>query len=94
MMDQQFSRFLRANANVDAYRDALRLAAAAHGVPVLRRWDLMRHWADNDQVDLERAGPQRTRRGDRPAERMPGAGDAGLLRDGVAEARGRPGPRP
>ena len=94
LMDQQFSRFLRANANVDAYRDALRLAAAAHGVPVLRRWDLMRHWADTDQVDVERAGRQeRTAMTDKLNDCLARAMQA-LLRDGVAEARGRPGPRP
>lgn len=94
VMDQQFSRFLRANANVDAYRDALRLAAAAHGVPVLRRWDLMRHWADNDQIDLERAArSERTAMTDLLNDCLAQAMGV-LLRDGVAEARGRPGPRP
>lgn len=94
LMDQQFSRFLRANANVEAYRDALRLAAAAHGVPVLRRWDLMWHWADADQIDIERAArADRTAMTDKLNDCLAQAMQA-LLRDGVAEARGRPGPRP
>ena len=94
LMDHQFSRFIRANANVDAYRDALRLVAAAHGVPVLRRWDLMRGWADADQIDLERAARNdRTAVTDRLNDCLAQAMQT-LLRDGVAEARGRPGPRP
>lgn len=94
LMDHQFSRFLRANANVDAYRDALRLVAAVHGVPVLRRWELMRHWADTDQLDMERAGrDERVAVTDRLNDCLARAMQA-LLRDGVAEARGRPGPRP
>ena len=55
LIDPQFSRFLRANANVDPYLDALRLVAAAHQVPLLRRWDLMRYWVETEQVDVERA---------------------------------------
>lgn len=55
LMDPQFSRFMRANADIDRYRDAIRLAAAAEGITLLRRWDWMRQWADQDGLDLERA---------------------------------------
>lgn len=55
LMDPQFSRFFRANADVEAYRDRLRLAAAASGAQVFSRWALMRHWAETDRLDLERA---------------------------------------
>jgi acyl-CoA thioesterase-1 len=87
LIDPQFSRFLRANANVDAYREALRLVAAAHGVPLFRRYELMRYWAENDTVDLERA-PRNLRTSvtdqlnDCLAQAM-----AMLLRKAVAEAR-------
>jgi acyl-CoA thioesterase-1 len=54
LMDQQFSRFLRANTQIDAYRDALRLVASAREVPLLRRYELMRLWAESDRIDLER----------------------------------------
>ncbi|RVT99198.1 SGNH/GDSL hydrolase family protein [Rhodovarius crocodyli] len=60
VMDPQFSRFLRANADIDAYRDALRLTAATEAVPLLRRWDWMREWADEGVLDVERA-PAQTR---------------------------------
>jgi hypothetical protein len=94
LMDQQFSRFLRANANVDAYRDALRLVAAAHGVPVLRRWDLMYHWAETDVIDLERAPREgRTALTDKLNDCLAQAMQA-LVHDGMAEARGRLEPRP
>ncbi|WP_052214343.1 SGNH/GDSL hydrolase family protein [Belnapia sp. F-4-1] len=93
LMDQQFSRFIRANANVDAYRDALRLTAAAHGVPVLRRWDLMQAWAEADIVDIERAGRhEKVAATDKLNDCLAQAMQA-LIRDGVAEARGRPGQR-
>jgi hypothetical protein len=55
LVDLQFSRFLRANANVEPYLEAIRLAAAAHDVPLLPRYELMRFWAENDRVDLEHA---------------------------------------
>jgi acyl-CoA thioesterase-1 len=55
LMDQQFSRFFRANADVEAYRDGLRLAAAAGGAQLFSRWTIMRHWAETDRLDLERA---------------------------------------
>ncbi|MBE9607587.1 SGNH/GDSL hydrolase family protein [Acetobacteraceae bacterium H6797] len=54
LMDQQFSRFLRANSQIDTYRDKMRLIAAGNGVPLLRRYDLMQLWADQDGLDLER----------------------------------------
>jgi hypothetical protein len=89
LIDQQFSRFLRANANIDAYRDAIRLVAAAHGLPVLRRYDLMHFWADNDVVDLERAPrDQRVAAADRLNGCL-GAATAALIRSGVGEARGQ-----
>lgn len=55
LMDPQFSRFLRANADIERYRDAMRLTSAAEAVTLLRRWDWMRHWAEQDGLDLERA---------------------------------------
>lgn len=83
----QFSRFLRANADVDPYLDALRLTAAAHGAAYFPRYAIMRGWADAGRIDVERAPRDR-----RPAEidrlndclaRALGA----FLRDGVDEAR-------
>ena len=55
LMDPQFSRFLRANADVEAYRDRLRLVAMASGGQVFSRWTIMRHWAETERIDLERA---------------------------------------
>ncbi|GGC30722.1 hypothetical protein GCM10011504_06170 [Siccirubricoccus deserti] len=87
LIDPQFSRFLRANANVDAYREALRLVAAAHGVPLFRRYEVMRHWAETDTIDLERAPRNaRTAVTDRLNDCLAQA-IAMLLRAAVAEAR-------
>lgn len=55
LMDMQFSRFFRANANVEPYRDQLRIAAAAAGSQLFSRWQIMNHWADTEALDLERA---------------------------------------
>ncbi|MEN0076244.1 MAG: SGNH/GDSL hydrolase family protein [Paracraurococcus sp.] len=87
LIDPQFSRFLRANANIDPYLDALRLVAAAHQVPLLQRWELMRHWVETEQVDVERAPkPQRVAATDRLNACLAQA-IAAVLRDGLAEAR-------
>ncbi|MCW8084521.1 SGNH/GDSL hydrolase family protein [Sabulicella glaciei] len=61
LMEMQWSRFLRANANVEAYRDKLRLAAAGAGVTLFRRWELMEGWVDVGFLDIERtpAGERR-----------------------------------
>lgn len=55
LMDPQFSRFFRANADVELYRDQLRLAAAASGAQIFSRWSLMKHWTETERLDLERA---------------------------------------
>ncbi len=94
LLDQQFSRFIRANSNIDVYREAIRLVAAAHGVPVLRRYEIMRFWAETDRVDLERAPRElRVVVADRLNACLAGAVTA-LLLDGIAEARGKATARP
>jgi signal transduction histidine kinase len=55
LMDPQFSRFLRANADVDRYREKLQLASAAAGAQLFSRWDIMKNWSESDRLDLERA---------------------------------------
>jgi len=55
VMDQQFSRFLRTNADVEPYRDALRIASAAGQAALFRRYDMMRAWMDAGTIDIERA---------------------------------------
>lgn len=57
IVEPQFSRFLRANANIDPYLEALRITASLEGVPILRRYDIMRAWADDGAIDVERAAP-------------------------------------
>jgi acyl-CoA thioesterase-1 len=55
LIDPQFSRFFRANADVETYRERLRLAAAASGAQMFSRWSIMKHWAETERLDLERA---------------------------------------
>ncbi|MGE0416418.1 MAG: SGNH/GDSL hydrolase family protein [Acetobacteraceae bacterium] len=54
LIDPPFSRFLRANANLDPYEDALIHAASTPGVVLFHRFDLMRTWVYDDRIDLER----------------------------------------
>ena len=87
VMDLQFSRFLRANADVTAYREALEMAAAAGAAPLFDRYELMKAWADADRVDVERAPRERrTQAVDRLNDCL-GRALAIFLLDGMREAR-------
>jgi hypothetical protein len=55
LVDPQYSRFLRANADVEPYEEALRVTAALPSVLLFRRFDVMHDWVDSDAIDLERA---------------------------------------
>ncbi len=54
LVDPQFSRFLHANADLEPYDQALRQIAAQPNVLLFHRFDLMRSWANDGQIDLER----------------------------------------
>ncbi len=54
LIDPQFSRFLQTNANLEPYSQALVQAAAMPGVALFHRFDLMRNWVNEGQLDLER----------------------------------------
>jgi hypothetical protein len=56
LIDPQYSRFLRNNANLDPYLQVMQQAASLPDVVLFRRFDLMKYWVDNGQIDLERAG--------------------------------------
>lgn len=62
LIDPQFSRFLRENADLDPYESALQQVSAMAGVVLFRRFDMMRAWAEDGGIDLERARtPDRVR---------------------------------
>ncbi|MCX8132447.1 MAG: GDSL-type esterase/lipase family protein [Roseococcus sp.] len=87
VVDQQYSRFLRANSNIEPYREKLRLAAAAAGAALFPRYDLMQHWVETGAVDLERTPrPGRTAAVDKLNDCVARA-LAELIIRGVAEAR-------
>ena len=54
LVDPQFSRFLQTNSNLEPYEQGLQQVAAMPGVVLFRRYDLMRAWANDNQIDLER----------------------------------------
>ncbi len=87
VMGIQFSRFIRANADVDPYRDALRVVAAANHAGFFSRYDIMRAWADAGTVDVERAArDHRTAEIDKLNDCLARA-LAAYIRNGVEEAR-------
>lgn len=55
LVDPQFSRFLQTNSNLEPYEQVFQQLAAMPGVLLFRRFDLMRAWANDGQIDLERA---------------------------------------
>ena len=54
LIDPQFSRFLRANTDLDPYENVMQQVATMPGVVLFRRFDLMRSWANDGRIDLER----------------------------------------
>jgi acyl-CoA thioesterase-1 len=54
LIDPQFSRFVRSNTDIEPYRNVLRQAAEQPGVALFNRFDLMRAWANEGLIDLER----------------------------------------
>ena len=61
LIDPQYSRFLQTNSNLDPYTQALQQTASMPGVLLFRRYDLMRSWVTDGQIDLERT-PKADRR--------------------------------
>jgi acyl-CoA thioesterase I len=53
LIDSQFSRFLRANTDLDPYENVMQQVATMPGVVLFRRFDLMRVWANDGRLDLE-----------------------------------------
>jgi len=54
LIDPQFSRFLRANADLSPYETLLQQLTTADGVTLFHRFDLTQGWATDGQIDLER----------------------------------------
>jgi len=55
LVTPQFSRYLRAHADLDPYLDTMRAAAAFPDVALFPRYELMQFWVDLGRHDLERA---------------------------------------
>jgi acyl-CoA thioesterase I len=54
LIDPQFSRFLRANADLSPYQTVLQQMTALPDVTLFHRFDLTQNWVNNGQIDLER----------------------------------------
>ena len=53
LMDGQFSPRGSLMINTDAYRDAVRWNARRYDLPLLKRYDTMQYWWNNDVFDLD-----------------------------------------
>lgn len=62
LIDPQWSRFLQTNSNLEPYEQALQQVASLPGVTLFHRFDLMRNWAGDGQIDLERTPKSRRKR--------------------------------
>lgn len=62
LVNPQYSRFLEANANLEPYLSAMQAVGSLPGVKLFDRLEIMRAWADDGAIDLERAA-----KADRPA---------------------------
>ena len=54
LVDPQFSRFLHTNTDLDPYSQTLQQIAAQPNVVLFHRFELMRYWSGEGQIDLER----------------------------------------
>jgi hypothetical protein len=54
LIDPQFSRFLRANADLSPYQTVMQQLTARPDVTLFHRFDLTQNWVNSGQVDLER----------------------------------------
>lgn len=61
LIDPQFSRVLQTNTDIEPYEQAFQQLGSVPGVVLFHRFDLMRSWANNGQIDLERT-PKQDRR--------------------------------
>ncbi len=60
LVNPQYSRFLHANADLEPYSQSMQQVAAMPGAMLFPRYELMRYWMNDGQIDLERTPkPQR-----------------------------------
>lgn len=56
LIDPQYSRFLRANADLNPYETVMAQLTAMPPVTLFHRFDLTQAWVNSGQIDLERVG--------------------------------------
>jgi acyl-CoA thioesterase I len=56
LVDLPYSRLLESNTDMQPYRAAMQDLAEHGGVALFRRYDLMRHWTETGELDIESAG--------------------------------------
>lgn len=53
LVDPQYSRFLQTNSDIQPYEQAFQTVASMPSVALFHRFDLMRNWVNDGQIDLE-----------------------------------------
>lgn len=84
LIDPQFSRFLQTNSNIEPYEQAFQHLGSLPGVLLFHRFDLMRAWVNEGQIDLERT-PKASRK--RTVEQLHACLGAHLARMVLSGAR-------
>jgi hypothetical protein len=56
LIDPQYSRFLRANADLSPYETVMAQTAITPAVTLFHRFDLTQGWVNSGQIDVERVG--------------------------------------
>ena len=90
LMDMQFSRQTHAVINFDRYESVLREVTDANDVPLFRRHDIMRHWAESGLFDLMTADHDKLRLVASRLYDCIGRAVADFITRGAASRDGRP----
>jgi hypothetical protein len=86
LIDSQFSRFLRANTDIDPYQSVMQQVATLPGAVLFHRFDVTRAWADDGRIDLERVAKPEREQAVAQLNTCLGAALADFLLSGAAQA--------
>lgn len=83
LVNPQFSRFLHSNAQLDDYALAMQQVAARPDTMLFPRYELMRYWVSEGQIDLERTARSQRQKTVEQLHACIGAKLAQMIEDGA-----------
>lgn len=92
LMDMQFSRRTNVMINFEPYLAVIREVADAADVPLFRRYDIMRHWAENEMINLRPSTREKRRLAAASLYDCLGRAMAGFMARGTSVPKPGPGP--